>query len=47
MNQQQRAAALRLLAALHEDADAKRSTVVYGDWLKHLTDHLEDELREN
>ena len=47
MNQRQRAAALKLLAALHGDAEAERSTVVYGEWLRHLTTHLEEELSED
>ena len=46
MNQEQRAAALKLLAALYGDADAQQSTVTYGDWLQHLTEHVEEELSE-
>ena len=47
MNQEQRAAALKLLAALYGDADAQQSTVIYGDWLQHLTEHVEDELNND
>ena len=46
MNREQRAAALKLLAALYGDADAEQSTVTYGDWLKHLTAQVEEELSE-
>ena len=35
---------LALLAALYGDADAQQSTVVYGDWLQHLTAHVIEEL---
>ena len=47
MNREQRAAALKLLAALNGDADAEQSTVTYGDWLQHLTAQVEDELNED
>ena len=47
MNREQRAAALKLLAALNGDAHAEQSTVTYGDWLQHLTAQVEDELNED
>ena len=47
MNREQRAAALKLLAALNGDADAEQSTVTYGDWLQQLTAQVEDELNED
>ncbi len=41
MNQQQRAAALKLLTALHGNADAERLTVIYGYCFQHLTSYAE------
>ena len=42
MNQQTRAAAYRLLAALISDPTASADVEVYGSWVKHLEDQLAD-----
>lgn len=47
MNQQQRLAALRLLAACEGDTACQESAKAYGNWFEHLTDQLNDELAED
>ena len=47
MDQQQRAAAIRLLAAVEEDPELKEECCDYGDWYQHLYDHLKSEEESN
>lgn len=42
MNQQQREAAYRLLAAVEQDPELKEESKFYGQWYEHLYDHLND-----
>ena len=43
MDQQQRAAAIRLLAAVEQDPELKEECCDYGNWYQHLYDHLKSE----
>ena len=42
MNQEQKAAAYRLLAAVESDPSLKEEAADYGDWYSYLTQHLTD-----
>lgn len=44
MNEQQRRAALQLLASLFGDEEATQSAAHYGNWIDNLTRQLDDEL---
>ena len=43
MDQQQREAAYRLLAAVEQDPSLKEECHLYGNWYQHLYDHLQDQ----
>jgi hypothetical protein len=42
VDQKQRAAAIRLLAAVEEDPELKEECCDYGNWYQHLHEHLEE-----
>jgi len=42
MDQRQREAAYRLLAAVELDPELKDECCLYGNWYQHLYDHLSD-----
>jgi len=43
MNQEQKAAAYRLLAAVESDPELKEEAADYGDWYTYLYQHLTDQ----
>ena len=46
MTKEQMAAALHLVSLLEGDLEGQANAETYGDWFKHLTTHLVDELTE-
>lgn len=43
MDNKQREAAYRLLAAVEQDPNFKEECILYGNWYQHLYDHLSDQ----
>ena len=46
MDQKQRAAAYRLLAAIEANEVAKEDAIAYGNWYSHLLEHLKADGQE-
>ena len=42
MDNKQREAAYRLLAAVEQDPQLKEECHLYGNWYQHLYDHIKD-----
>ena len=46
MDQKQRAAAYRLLAAIEANEVAKEDAIAYGNWYSYLIEHLQADEQE-